>query len=158
MESMLLWSKGQMETFKPTKSQIQVDDLFLYVQKYFANINDIEFNFSNPQKLSVFTDENYLKTIMHNLTANAIKILKDKPNATIDWSCYEKDNQIILSIKDNGAGTNKEQVKALFEESNTVNTKTGLGLHIIRDLAKAIDCVIKMDTQNNVGTTFFLAI
>jgi len=158
MESMLLWSKGQMDTFKPTKSQIQVDDLFLYVQKYFANINAIQFNFSNPQKLSIFTDENYLKTIMHNLTANAIKILKDKPNATIDWSCYQKDNQIILSIKDNGAGANKEQIKALFEESNTVNTKTGLGLHIIRDLAKAIDCVIKMDTQNNIGTTFTLAI
>ena len=158
MESMLLWSKGQMETFKPTKSQIQVDDLFLYVQKYFANINAIQFNFSNPQKLSVFTDENYLKTIMHNLTANAIKILKDKPNATIDWSCYQKDNQIILSIKDNGAGASKEQIKALFEEHDSVNTKTGLGLHIIRDLAKAIGCQIKMDAQNNVGTTFLLAI
>ena len=158
MESMLLWSKGQMETFKPAKSQIQVDDLFLYVQKYFANINAIQFNFSNPQKLSVFTDENYLKTIMHNLTANAIKILKDKPNATIDWSCYQKDNQIMLSIKDNGAGANKEQIKALFEEHDSVNTKTGLGLHIIRDLAKAIGCEIKMDAQNNVGTTFTLAI
>jgi signal transduction histidine kinase len=158
MESMLLWSKGQMETFKPTKKQIDVDDLFLYIKKYFANINDIQFNCSNPQKLSIFTDENYLKTIMHNLTANAIKILKDKPNAMIDWSCYQKDNQIILSIKDNGAGVNKEKIKALFEESNTVNTKTGLGLHIIRDLAKAIGCEIKMDTQNNVGTTFTLAI
>ena len=64
----------------------------------------------------------------------------------------------MLSIKDNGAGANKEQIKALFEEHDSVNTKTGLGLHIIRDLAKAIGCEIKMDAQNNVGTTFTLAI
>src|SRR5690606_36615073 len=104
------------------------------------NIEKIHFRFENPQNISLNTDKNYLQTIAYNLTSNAIKVLKDIPQPAIIWKASQENNQIILSITDNGSGSDNEKFKALYDEKQTVGIKTGLGLHIIRDLAKAIQC------------------
>ncbi|MBL0012981.1 MAG: hypothetical protein IPP30_04250 [Flavobacterium sp.] len=39
-------------------------------------------------------------------------------------------------------------------KSGVVGIQSGLGLHLIRDLAKAIDCKIDVDSRPNQGTTF----
>jgi signal transduction histidine kinase len=64
--------------------------------------------------------------------------------------------KIFLSITDNGKGASDEQFKALYDDKEVVGIKTGLGLHLIRDLAKAIDCEITVDSKINEGTTFTL--
>ena len=63
----------------------------------------------------------------------------------------------MLSITDNGPGIAAEQAKALFDDSVTSNAKTGLGLHLIRDLAKAIQYRISVQSQPGQGTTFILS-
>ena len=49
-----------------------------------------------------------------------------------------------------------EEFKALYDEKEVVGIKTGLGLHLIRDLAKAINCEIKVDSKVNEGTIITL--
>jgi sensor histidine kinase regulating citrate/malate metabolism len=95
---------------------------------------------------------------MHNLTSNAIKALENTPNATIKWLAKQENNQILLSITDNGPGVNEEQIKALNTDSDVVNAKTGFGLYIIRDLAKAIQCRISVQSASNAGTIFVLSV
>lgn len=158
MEAMLLWSKGQMANFKPDIKSLAVEELFDYISKFFAGTEHVQFTFSNPEKLQVNTDENYLKTIMHNLTANAVKALQQTSNATIDWQAKQENGNIVLSVTDNGPGVNEEQIKALYEETVTANVKTGFGLHIIRDLAKAIRCKVTVQSKYPAGTTFNLAV
>ena len=158
MEGMLLWSKGQMENFKPEIKSVAVNDLFSYLEKFFATTENVQFTFNNPQNVLVNTDENYLQTIMHNLTANAIKALKNTPNATILWNVVQEQDKISLSITDNGPGLDTEQSKALYEDAIITSSKTGLGLHIIRDLAKAIQCKISVQSKSGFGTTFTLAV
>ena len=63
-----------------------------------------------------------------------------------------------MSITDNGPGSNQENFKALYDENEVVGIKSGLGLHLIRDLAKAINCDIKVDSKIGVGTTFILSL
>jgi signal transduction histidine kinase len=63
-----------------------------------------------------------------------------------------------LSITDNGSGGSQEQFKALYNENEVVGIKTGLGLHLIRDLAKAINCMIHIESNPTTGTTFILEI
>ncbi len=48
------------------------------------------------------------------------------------------------------------QFKALYDENEVVGIKTGLGLHLIRDLAKAINCKILVENNNTTGTRFTL--
>ncbi len=156
MEAMLLWSKGQMENFKPEVKRLPVDDLFVYIAKSFASVDGVRFNFLNHQNLLINTDENYLQTIMYNLTSNAVKALSEIARAEIEWKAWKENGHIHLSITDNGTGIGSEQVKVLFGESNTTGASSGLGLQIIKELAKAIRCSISIEPVGS-GTRFVLS-
>lgn len=177
MESMLLWSKGQMQQFKPDVKQIPVETLFAYLQRFFAGVPNIQITFDAPDGLLVATDEDYLRTIMQNLTSNAISALKKTSNRTgvprtggdvgtpdrafrpaqIHWRAYPENGQVILAITDNGPGLSEMQLSALYNDDAAISGKSGLGLHLIRDLARAIACQISVQSKPGVGTEFQLA-
>lgn len=154
MEDILLWSKGQMENFKPQFRKTKIEVLFKETEKHFSNIENIEIVFENPENLILETDENYLKTIIRNLTGNAIKALDKTPNAKIVWKAWQENQKNYLSITDNGPGGTQEKFKALYDESEVIGIKSGLGLHLIRDLATAINCKIEVCSKPNAGATF----
>lgn len=158
MEGMLLWSKGQMENFTPAFAAVPVNNLFVYLQKFFAHTGHIALHFSDPENLVVYTDEDYLKTIMQNLTANSIKAVEQTTLARIEWKAWKEKGSIYISITDNGKGIlHEEKLSALYTAEAPVGSREGLGLHIIRDLAKAIQCSIKLQQDNDACTTFVLS-
>ena len=156
MEDILQWSKSQMENFKPQPQKFQISTLFEDTKKHFSSVENIQFQFENLSNLALVTDENYLKTIVRNLTGNAIKALVNVPNPMIIWKAFQENGNTYLSITDNGKGATDEEFKALYDEKEVSGIKSGLGLHLIRDLAKAIDCEIKVDSKINAGTTITL--
>ncbi len=156
MEDILQWSKSQMENFKPQPQKFQIATLFEDTQKHFLSVENIQFQFENPSNLTIVTDENYLKTIVRNLTGNAVKALGNVQNPTIVWKAFQENGATILSITDNGKGASQEEFKALYDAKEVVGIKTGLGLHLIRDLAKAIECEISVNSKINEGTTITL--
>jgi signal transduction histidine kinase len=157
METVLLWGKGQMVNFKPIKKKIRVGNLFKQLNDAFKGYEKVELFFSDSEKTEITTDENYLFTIMHNLSVNAIKALDGTNNASITWKA-EKDNngKIILSITDNGPGLSKDQSDRLLNEREITDNKNGFGFHIVRDLAKTIHCTISIKSQAAKGTSFRL--
>jgi signal transduction histidine kinase len=157
LETMLLWSKEQMEHFKPDIKLVSVSRLFDYLQKFFIHSENVRINFVDPDHLEVSADENYLHVIMQNLTANAIKSLHNSPAGLIEWKAVKSGEKTILSITDNGPGIREEQAKTLFEQSDVVNARSGFGFHLIRDLAKAIQYKISVESKPGTGTTFILA-
>jgi signal transduction histidine kinase len=156
MEDILLWSKGQMENFKPQPKNVSINQLFEDTKKVFSGYQKIDFDYQNPDNINIFTDENYLKTIVRNLTSNAINVFTSTSNPKITWKAWQENNVSYLSVTDNGPGASKEQFKALYDDKEVVGIKTGLGLHLIRDLAKAIDCEVSVDSKISIGTTFTL--
>lgn len=156
MENMLLWSKSQMQQFKPEKKEILVSEQFLYLKNFFSSVNDISFQFKADEGLIVFTDENYLRTIMQNLTQNAVNALKEIPDATVEWSAWKQGDILYLSVADNGPGMNEVQIRRFVENTSVDSSKYGLGIHIIKDLARAINCTVQVEQKNNGGTTFLL--
>jgi signal transduction histidine kinase len=158
MEAMLLWSKGQMEHFEPDLTDIPVDTLFVFLHQFFAGIEPVVLTFSGGKTLVVHSDENYLRTIMQNLTANALKAVRQTDKALIGWKGWQEDTMICLSITDNGPGISNEQLRALYDDKASSGAAQGLGLHIIRDLAKAIQCTITLTPKEQPGTEFILRI
>ncbi len=156
MEDMLLWSKGQMQQFKPSMVELNIGDVFQELQQYFATNDKVKIITETDSKVILITDLNYLLTIMRNLTANAIKALEKVENPTITWSVFQEANTTRLIITDNGPGATKSQFKALYDASEVVGIKTGLGLHLIRDLAQAINCKVEVDTEQELGTRIIL--
>ncbi|WP_114789832.1 tetratricopeptide repeat-containing sensor histidine kinase [Niabella yanshanensis] len=153
MEAMLLWSKSQMEHFAPQKTIISVHDLFKFLEKQFS-ASGIAVQFQDPGQLTVSSDEDYLKTIMYNLTSNAVKALGNTEKPQIIWKAWQNENQVKLSITDNGPGVHPEQLDALYNENAVVGTRHGLGLHLIRDLAKAINCRVLHQPGLEKGSVF----
>ena len=162
MEDILHWSKSQMENFKPKLENVLISALFNDIQNHFFSKKNVLFKFENSNNIQILTDENYLKAIIRNLTGNAIKSLdyfvsgNDNEIPTIIWKAYKFNNQTFLTITDNGKGAEKEQFKALYDDSQVIGIQSGLGLHLIRDLAKLIDCEISVESKVNEGTVFLL--
>lgn len=156
MEDMLQWSKSQMENFKPQPRLVNADQLFEDLQVHFSSVDHIKFNYEIDSTVRVTTDENYLKTILRNLTSNAIKALEGIEDPQIVWKAWQANEKTYFSIFDNGKGATNEQLRALYDEKESIGIKSGLGLHLIRDLGKAIDCSISVESKPNAGTTFVL--
>jgi len=156
MEDLLLWSKGQMENFMPQPKKLSIAKIFEDTVKHFSSEEKASIAFENPSNIELISDENYLKTIIRNLTGNAIKALEKTTNPTIVWKAWKENEKVYLSVSDNGPGINQEQFKALYDDKEVIGIKSGLGLHLIRDLAKAIDCEITVDSRPSEGTTFTL--
>jgi len=145
-----------MENFSPRPETIAIASIFNDTQKHFESEERVAIAFENPEQVQLYTDENYLKTIIRNLTGNAIKALEQTERPTIIWKAWRENNQIFLEIKDDGPGGDDAQFKALYDDREVVGIGTGLGLHLIRDLSKAIDCEIKVRSVVGSGTTFTL--
>lgn len=156
MEAMLLWSKEQMESFRPNIQPIHVTELFDHIRTFFSHSENIDFKFIGESGLTITADENYLRTIMQNLTSNAIRALKNTPDAAIIWEAKRQGDGITLSITDNGPGIEADKAAALFGTESMINEKTGFGLHLVRDLAKAIHYSISVNSRPGKGTTFTL--
>ena len=161
MEDILLWTKDQMENFNPVFKNTAIHSVFEDTKNHFSAEKNVRLIFENTENIILYTDENFLKTIIRNLTANAIKAVcieyaQDVINATIIWKAWQKENVTYLSISDNGFGANAETFTTLFDEAEISDTQSGLGLHLIRDLTKAIHCEISVNSKENIGTTFTL--
>jgi len=154
METMLLWSKGQMEKFVPQINEVPVDGLFEYLQKFFSGTQKVNFIYYGAEGLHVTSDENYLQTIMQNLTSNAVKALANTASPMVEWTVLEQDGKIVLRLTDNGPGVDADLLKddGLFHPNN----RTGLGMHLVRDLASAIRCRITAENRPEGGMRFYL--
>jgi signal transduction histidine kinase len=151
MEDLLLWSKGQMENFKPSSKILTVKEIFDHIQAAVNPPNNIRISFEQQPGMVLNVDEHYLKTIMLNLTNNAIKALGKTSNGAITWKAWEQGSQKYLSVTDNGPGATQEAFKALYDDAAPIGIKSGLGLHIVRDLAKAIGCHLSVNLKHGSG-------
>lgn len=82
--------------------------------------------------------------------------MKETQNPVIIGKAWKENGQNYLAVQDNGPGADQEQFKALYDEKEVAGIESGLGLHLIRDLAKAINCTIQVTTVLNEGTDFKL--
>ncbi|MEZ4704563.1 MAG: HAMP domain-containing sensor histidine kinase [Bdellovibrionota bacterium] len=83
-----------------------------------------------------FEGHNEFREAILNIVSNAIDALEGTENPCIEIQAREKDDKIIIEIKDNGPGIEKENLHRVFEAFYTnkeVGKGTGLGLYLARD-------------------------
>ena len=176
MEDLLLWSKEQMRHFSPQPRHLLVADLFEEMRRLYPDTGRCRLDFECPPQLTLYTDENFLKTILRNLTTNSIKAVSASPGGHIMWKAWETTPIKYLSISDNGPGISPQAMSTVLTPNNAQpgpSTPSGaesfsagvpdlpssqnrLGLHLIRDFAVAIGCSITVDTSPETGSRFTL--
>jgi len=106
-------------------------------------------------------DRKLLFNIVSNLLSNAIKFSPE--DSEIHISCLRKDNDLQITIKDNGIGISEEDQKHLFERffraQNASNIQgTGLGLNIVLKYLELMNGKIECHSKINEGTSFVIHI
>lgn len=107
----------------------------------------------------VFSDAKILKLVISNLLSNALKYSEKEVN--LDSSISK--NILTVSVKDQGIGIPKEEQKRLFERffraQNATNIQgTGLGLNIVKSYINILNGEIKINSEENTGTTIIFTI
>lgn len=134
--------------------EIEKVNIFSQQKKY-----SIEFitgpNFA-PQ---VYGDRLRLSQVIQNLIDNAIR---HNPNGASIKVKYEQANQdVIISIEDNGLGIPEEHLSRIFERFYRVDSSaskesggTGLGLAIVKHILEAHNSKIEVESKLGEGTKF----
>jgi len=116
----------------------------------------------NANQYIIYGDHVHITNVFFNLLDNAVKYSKDKPE--IEVSTENKNDEVIISVKDNGIGIAKEHQKQIFERFFRVPTGNvhdvkgfGLGLHYVYKIIEAHNGKIKVESALNKGTKFMIA-
>jgi len=107
---------------------------------------DLSFEISNSS-LKTKINPNAMKQILQNIISNACKY--NSKNGYI--KIYTKDNK--LYIEDSGSGI--QEPNKIFERSYSAKHSSGIGLDIVKRLAKSMDIDIEVKSSSN-GSLFIL--
>ncbi|GEM_PF-4052605 len=122
------------------------------------------FNEPAPKPRSVMLDSEKLKIALDNLLSNAIKYSKPGGQVQVSLSPH-KSNYLEVTIKDDGIGIPKSDLKKLFNKffraENAVKKQTegsGLGLFIAKNIILNHGGKIWAESKENSGSKFHFTI
>jgi len=121
-----------------------------------------EFSFTlSSDKIFVYIDENKFMQVINNLFSNAIKFTHDNGVIAIDLS--EREDTVLITVKDNGNGIPRKYQDELFDKFTRARREgirgepsTGLGMSIIKTIVEWHSGKIWFESEENVGTTFYI--
>ena len=106
----------------------------------------------------VLTDSKWLEFIVNQIVSNSIKYIRDGVEHYIKITAEENSKSIILKIFDNGIGIEKSDLHKVFDKTFTgsngrkIETSTGMGLYIAKQLCKKLGHKITIDSKVNEFT------
>lgn len=119
---------------------------------------DIYLNIS-PEQLFLHADKTHINNILNNLVDNAIKY--SKAYCKIDITAYAENKMIVIKIRDNGIGIEKDKQNLIFEkfyrvpQGNKHNAKGyGIGLFYVKTIVEKHKGTILVESTLNKGTEF----
>ena len=105
-------------------------------------------------------DRTQLIRIITNLVKNAIQSIPDEQEEKkVLVSVNEVENDVIITVEDNGIGIESNNIEHVFEPKFTTKTSgMGLGLGIIKNIIENYKGTITFETELGKGTTFFVSL
>lgn len=115
---------------------------------------------SNKDEIITKLDRTQLIRIITNLVKNAIQsIPEEQIEKSILISVNEINNNVVISVKDNGIGIELYNQSQIFEPKFTTKTSgMGLGLGIIKNIIENYKGTITFETEFGKGTEFIVSL
>ncbi len=142
----------KLETLELKELIRRTTDLHLNPQQHRVTV-------TMPQEpVYVRADENQLIRIFNNLLLNALQAVPSSRTPEIKVTLELVSPQwALVAVQDNGTGIPEEvQPKIFIPNFSTKYTGSGIGLAVVKKGVEAIGGSIWFETEENVGTTFFL--
>ncbi len=109
----------------------------------------------DPTIKQINADKDQLKQALLNLLVNSIEAMEDKPNALLSITTTQQNDEVMVSITDNGKGMSEEDEKRVFEPYFTKkHAGLGLSLTTTQNIILNHKGIINFRTTLGVGTSF----
>jgi PAS domain S-box-containing protein len=115
-----------------------------------------------PLEAPVRVDRDMWEKIVFNLLSNALKFTFE---GGIRVDLRQQGRMVVLTVADTGTGIAAEDLPRVFERFHRIRSArarthegTGIGLALVRELVRAHDGTISVDSQPGAGSTFTVAI
>ena len=127
--------------------------------KYLLLQNGIHLEVEEMQD-TVYSDEKWVRFILNQLIANAVKYRSEQP--ILHFSASRQQDQVVLVVEDNGIGIPSADLPRIFEKGftgqngRTVQQSTGIGLYLCKRLCEKLGIGIIADSSDH-GTAISLS-
>ena len=126
------------------------------------NKMNLIFDTDREEEIVLF-DPDIIERILLNLLSNAVKF--NKVSGTIYVNLYTKDDEIRITVRDEGIGIPKEKLSSIFKRFEQIQTKnkiekqgSGIGLYLVKSLVTLHGGNIKVESKVNEGSKFIVTI
>jgi len=153
--------------FKLKREDLDLHELMNEViDKYQIQLNERKATLSldlHAQYSKIEGDRNHLINVIYNLLDNAVKYSKQEPH--IEIRSENREDAIILAVRDHGIGISAENLKKIFDRLYRVPTGNvhdvkgfGLGLSYVKIITERHGGRVSVESKINEGSTFYLEI
>jgi PAS domain S-box-containing protein len=134
LEDLMTVSRAQTRTLDLRPEPLAVDEqLAALVAAVRSAQPDAELVLEAPSSLVAHADPGRFDQMVDNLLLNALR--HGRPPVTV--GARAEGDQVVVTVSDAGTGVSGEVLPRLFERFGTSTGGTGLGLYIVRELARA---------------------
>ncbi|OGI26523.1 MAG: hypothetical protein A2287_04175 [Candidatus Melainabacteria bacterium RIFOXYA12_FULL_32_12] len=111
-----------------------------------------------PDLPLVMMDRTEINRVLVNLISNAIK--HNKKGTQITIAAKKINNEVQVSVKDNGRGVSEVEKPKIFQRYPTTKREvgTGLGLYLSKQIVELHNGRIWFESEINKGTTFYFTL
>lgn len=109
----------------------------------------------------VTMDPDRIIQVLNNLIGNAIKFTSENGKIVVEAALYKEEQEIEVSVIDNGIGISKENLPKIFDKFFQVGERvstdingTGIGLSIVKEIVELHGGTIWVESQKGVGAKF----
>ena len=153
------------------KLRVAKGDIALFVRHESESFEPLvrkrKLNFSvvcEQEVMEAYFDRDKLDKILYNLLSNAAKYNREDGYIQLRVGYLPTKESVVISIKDNGKGISEERLQTLFQrfyegdyrQFHTIGT--GIGLSLTRDLVNLHRGKIRVESELDKGTQFFVEI
>lgn len=128
-----------------------------------AKERKVTISYTSGAPVIIKCDSEKIRTAIQGLIENAIKY--NKENGSIFIKTENKENEVVISVKDTGIGITEKEKESIFDKFfRAVNAKkkenvgSGLGLFAVKRIVEKHNGKIWFESKEGEGSTFFISL
>ncbi|MDA3891585.1 MAG: ATP-binding protein [Salinivirgaceae bacterium] len=166
LDNLLLWARSQTGSLKINFKRANLKNIIDNITELFSinsSQKSISLNSHINSEFHGYIDVDMISTVVRNLVSNAFKFTTE--NGTININAIEVGDMLQIEVADTGVGISKEAQEELFnieKKTNIIDSSEkdgkGLGMILIKEFISKNGGEIWVESELNVGTTFYFTI
>ena len=146
------------------KTHFRIDELMKTITEDFSfTTKDHIISLKPCHAVTVYADGEKIGQVINNFISNAVKYSARGTNIEVD--CYKKEDNVVISVKDEGKGIAEHDKERLFDRFYRVENKEnvtvsgfGIGLYLCAEIVKRHGGKIWVESEEGKGSTFYFTV